>query len=39
MPERAHNFLLHRFPEGAEKEQSLMQEQSLWWVLCMVTWG
>ena len=23
--ERAHNFLLHRFPEGAEKEQSLMQ--------------
>ena len=25
VPERAHNFLLHRFPEGAEKEQSLMQ--------------
>ena len=24
-PERAHNFLLHRFPEGAENEQSLMQ--------------
>ena len=23
--ERAHNFLLHRFPEGSEKEQSLMQ--------------
>ena len=23
--ERAHNFLLHRFPEGAENEQSLMQ--------------
>ena len=24
-PERAHNFLLHRFPEGAENEQSLLQ--------------
>ena len=24
-PERAHNFLLHRFPEGAENEQSLKQ--------------
>ena len=25
VPERAHNFLLHRFLEGAEKEQSSMQ--------------